>query len=164
LSGAIALYCPPAFITAIDPPVLEIKNAKGGIKRRYNTASIVNEIENFTRIGYNVHVYIEDVHAMPGQGVTSMFSMGRGLGMYEGIVAALKLPVHFVAPQTWKKKLLTGMGKEKDASIYKAQQLFPTIATSFFTKRGRMLDGRAEALLIAYYGYLELTASSAAVS
>lgn len=158
LSGAIAVITPEAYTTH-DIPVLIIQKGKTE-KRRYNNAEISRIIFSVMKSALekklSVEVWLEDVHAMPGQGVTSMFSMGRGMGTYEGIIAGLnvasgiELPLHHISPITWKKKVMAGQGKEKDAAVYKAQQLFPNAVLT--TPRGRLLDGRAEALLIAYYG------------
>ena len=96
-------------------------------------------------------VYVEAVHAMPGQGVTSTFAFGEGYGAILGVLAALGLPHRTIAPQTWKRQL--GLKREQDARATKnaaralAQQLFPTASLS------RVRDhGRAEALLIAEWG------------
>jgi crossover junction endodeoxyribonuclease RuvC len=84
---------------------------------------------------------------MAGQGVTSVFSFGRSFGMIEGILAAFKLPVTFVAPATWVKGV--GRGQGKDASRARAMELFPDYQDQF--KRVKD-DGRADAALIAYWG------------
>ena len=153
LSGAIAVIINDRTYTAHDVPILEVKNGKK-IKCRYNVAAIcqlLRQVRDEAHINLvPVEVWLEDVHAMSGQGVTSMFSMGRGLGMYEGIVTSLEMSLNYISPVTWKRKVMDGQGKEKDAAVYKAQQLFP--AAQLVTPRGRLLDGRAEALLIAHYG------------
>ena len=94
------------------------------------------------------NVIVEDVHAMPGQGVTSMFSMGYGVGVIHGLLTALNLPFELVTPQRWKKEVLAGfVSKDKKAAHVMAGRLFPHIDL------GRRSDqGRAEALLIAEYG------------
>ena len=94
--------------------------------------------------------WIEDVHAMPMQGVTSMFSMGRTLGNLEMVISCNHIPIHWVSPQKWKKEVIFGAGSDKLISVSKAQELFPLC--KFETERGRKLDGRAEAMLIAEYG------------
>lgn len=95
-------------------------------------------------------VTIENVHAMPKQGVTSCFSFGAGYGVWRGIIAALGLPYNRVEPTVWKKAL--GLPKAKGAAVSKALKLFPR-AELGHSYRGRMIysDGRAEALLIAHY-------------
>jgi len=94
--------------------------------------------------------WVEDVHAMPMQGVCSMFSMGRTLGNIEMILTAFDIPINWVSPQKWKKEVIFGAGSDKLISIDKAKELFPKCELE--TKRGRLLDGRSEALLIAEYG------------
>jgi crossover junction endodeoxyribonuclease RuvC len=78
-----------------------------------------------------------------------MFTMGRGLGTWEGVLAGLGIPYELVTPQRWKKALMDGMGKDKDASRLQAIRLFPAIAGQLARKKD---DGRADALLIAEYG------------
>jgi crossover junction endodeoxyribonuclease RuvC len=94
-------------------------------------------------------VGLEEVHAMPGQGVTSMFSMGKGSGLWEGIITALGMPLVRIPPQRWKKEMLAdGRGKDKQASIVRALELFPEAASHMARKKD---EGRAEAILIAEY-------------
>lgn len=163
LEGAIAVLAGP-MVRVWDVPTLEVvvskrrSRATGKIatkkRQRYNLvemARIVKRIRAYAQTNdCHVVTWIEDVHAMPEQGVASMFSMGRGLGSWEGIVAACGLSLEHVAPRTWKHKMMSGMGKEKEASVYKAQELWPQ--AELVTPRGRRLHGRADALLIAEYG------------
>lgn len=95
-------------------------------------------------------VFLESVHAMPGQGVTSMFNFGRGFGIWQGILAAHALPVELVSPQRWKKEMLGDLDKEnKNNSRIKAMTLFPKMTGRLSRVKD---DGRAEALLLAEYG------------
>ena len=98
-------------------------------------------------------VYIEKVGAMPGQGVTSMFSFGRNFGQWEGVIAALRCEVHYVTPRRWKKEMLADMPKGKESGRMRALQRFPYLASSLKFKKNH---GRAEALLIGEYGRLAL--------
>jgi crossover junction endodeoxyribonuclease RuvC len=98
----------------------------------------------------NVSAWVELVSAMPAQGVTSMFSMGRGLGNIEMLLTCFQVDINWVSPQKWKKEVVFGAGSDKLISVQKAKELFPKC--EFETKRGRALDGRAESLLIAEYG------------
>lgn len=93
-------------------------------------------------------VVIERVHAMPGQGVSSMMSLGDSKGVVRGVCAALGLPIEYVEPQRWKKHAGL-MGSDKDASRCLALQLWPSMAESLKLKKHH---GRAEALLIARFG------------
>jgi hypothetical protein len=83
---------------------------------------------------------------MPEQGVSSSFRFGRGLGLWEGILSAFQIPFVKVTPQRWKKNLLDGMGKEKDASRLRAQTLFPSLDLSL-----KKHHGRGDALLLAEF-------------
>ncbi len=89
---------------------------------------------------------IEDVHAMPGQGVTSMFTFGRGLGILEGVALGAGIPVRWVSPARWKRAL--GLGADKGASRRRATELWPSRSALFARAKD---DGRAEAALIAYW-------------
>ena len=91
---------------------------------------------------------IEDVHAMPDQGVVSMFRFGYGAGTVNGILHACGINVIKVKPAVWKVGL--GLSKSKQASITMARQLFPEYANNYFTLKKH--DGRAEAALIAHFG------------
>lgn len=98
--------------------------------------------EIFSVSGADRIAALEQVHAMPGQGVTSMFSFGASYGACRGILAYACVPYHLVTPSKWKKDL--GLGKDKDEALAMARRLFPTAELS------RKKDiGRAEALLIA---------------
>ena len=145
LTGAVAVLPEGLFF---DTPTASVK--KGG-KKVYLVADMVAIFNAyvFDASFPDTHVYIEDVHAMPGQGVSSTFSFGRGYGLWEGIVAALGIPYTLVSPVRWKRAMMDGMGKEKGASRVRAGQLFPR----FVGQLTRVKDhGRADALLIAEYG------------
>ena len=86
---------------------------------------------------------------MPKQGVSSSFCFGEGKGMWEGILAALNIPVELVSPQRWKKEIMADQGKDKSAARFKAMALFPSLADQLKLVKH---DGRAEALLLAEYG------------
>ena len=90
-------------------------------------------------------VFIEKSQAMPGQGSVSMFSYGTGYGIIRGICSGLRLSYTLVHPATWKRAMMKDMDKGKDAAIVRAKQLFPDADI-------KKKDGRAEALLLAFYG------------
>jgi len=93
---------------------------------------------------------VEDVHAMPKQGVTSMFNFGYNKGWIMGILYAYTIPTELVSPQKWKK--MFSLNGEKQKSIDCARRLFPQ-ANLFATPRCKKPhDGIAEALLMAEYG------------
>ncbi len=134
-----------------DTPTLKVGAKPDSSKKDYQVRAMAGILEALGDLypgntSINLIVGIELVHAMPGQGVTSMWSMGRGSGLWEGIVAALGYPYEMITPQRWKKAMLHGMPKEKDSSRLKAQQLFPGVELHL-----RKHHGRADALLIAEY-------------
>ena len=156
LSGAVAALDEQGkIITVQDVPVLTVKKAKGH-KRVYvesQMATILESIKASAPGGRDsLIVFLESVHAMPGQGVTSMFSMGTGLGIWLGILAALRIPYERVEPAKWKREMGIASGSDKSASIVRASQLFPTASLS-----RKKDDGRADALLLAEWGRRKMT-------
>jgi crossover junction endodeoxyribonuclease RuvC len=94
------------------------------------------------------HAYVEDVHAMPGQGVSSMFAFGRACGAVDGVLAALGIPTTYVTPQRWKKA--AGLiGTDKDAARSRAIQLWPQWRALSQKGEGQAL---ADAALVAAFG------------
>jgi crossover junction endodeoxyribonuclease RuvC len=94
------------------------------------------------------HVYIEQVGAMPGQGVASMFNFGHSVGTVIGVLSALFIPYTLVTPQAWKKA--AGLiGTDKDAARARALQLWPDWRELDKKGKGQAL---ADAALIARYG------------
>jgi crossover junction endodeoxyribonuclease RuvC len=96
--------------------------------------------------------YLEKVHAMPGQGVTSMFTFGQGYGFLRGCLTALKIPFEDVTPQKWMKGLSishkrgASKAEKKNALKQKAQQLYPSMKIDLKI---------ADAILLCEYGRRE---------
>ena len=145
--GAIAFTGSDEKIHIKDMPTLETQTKK--TKKRYfdpiATSEMIKEICPTT-------AYIEKVHAMPKQGVSSMFNMGYGLGMLEGILSVIGVVTIRITSQEWKKNVLKGYPKGKGFSVKKAEELYPYLASQLKTKRGKTLDGRADAICILHYG------------
>lgn len=91
--------------------------------------------------------WIERVHALPKQGVTSSFSFGLSYGLVRGVLAAMQVPVSLVTPNEWKRSFRLGPDKNEARLI--AARLFPANASYFTRVRD---DGRAEAALLALFG------------
>ncbi len=141
-SGAITLYWPATGeIEVHDMPTL--KDVKGRAVLDLHSILQILEPEGDGQRA----AYIEQVSAMPGQGVTSMFRFGEQYGALQMALAATKTPTHYVTPAVWKKHF--GLSREKGVSRGLAMQRFPAFAETF--KRVKD-DGRAEATLIALYG------------
>ena len=143
LSGAIAVMSSES-LKIFDMPTMTVER-NGKAKRQVSATELADLLYLYS--GKDCHVYCERVSAMAGQGVTSVFSFGRSFGMIEGILAALHMPVTYVAPATWVKAVHRGAGK--DASRQRAMELFPNNQADF--KRVKD-DGRSDSALIAYWG------------
>ena len=88
-------------------------------KRQLNSAQLVMIIKENIQSNDEVVVVVEQVNAMPGQGVTSMFNFGQTFGAIKGVCAALGLPIFFVRPSKWKKHFEL-INSSKDAPAQKA--------------------------------------------
>jgi crossover junction endodeoxyribonuclease RuvC len=103
-------------------------------------------------LGVPTHAYIEEVNAMPRQGVTSMFRFGYVAGALAGITAALEIPMTLIRPREWQAT--ARVRPEPDAGRLRAAQLFPSAAALF---RRKLDHNRADAVLIAYAGAVVLS-------
>ena len=153
LSGALAFLGVDGQLEVFDMPVHQLK--RGGKNKReidrYELARLVDAQ------GSIAHAFIEQVGAMPGQGVTSMFQFGRPTGIVEGIIAANLIPTDHVQPRVWRKAM--GVRAGKDASRARASALMPRHAGLWTRIKD---DGRAEAALIALFGQTQLAKDAAA--
>jgi|UniRef100_UPI00404AF7E6 crossover junction endodeoxyribonuclease RuvC len=133
--------------------VVEMPNMPEGKKnkKQVNGAQIYYEIS--LRIKdtkkEDIKVVIEQVSAMPGQGVTSMFNFGQSFGILKGICSAMQLPMYFVRPIKWKK-YFNLINSEKDASRTKAIEVFPYFSSELSRKKD---SNKADAILIASFYY-----------
>ena len=107
----------------------------------------VLEMPTMTEGKKNIKVVIEQVSAMPGQGVTSMFNFGQSFGILKGICSAMQLPIYFVRPAKWKK-YFNLINSEKDASRTRAIEIFPYFSSNLSKKKD---SNKADAILIANY-------------
>ena len=107
--------------------VVEMPNMPEGKKnkRQVNGAQVFHEISSRIKNikKENIKVIIEQVSAMPGQGVTSMFNFGQSFGILKGMCSAMQLPMYFVRPAKWKK-YFSLINSEKDASRTKQYKFF----------------------------------------
>jgi len=122
----------------------EMPTVKIGSATRVNAAALAD----FIASSCCTHVYVEQVGAMPGQGVSSMFNFGHSTGTVMGVLGAMGLPTTLVTPQVWKKA--AGLiGKDKDAARARALQLWPKWRELDKKGKGQAL---ADAALIAMHG------------
>ena len=146
ISGAICFFENGNIIDVIDMPSMA-EGKKN--KKQVNSAQIYNEIrsriENVPKS--NISVVIEQVSAMPGQGVTSMFNFGQSFGVLKGICASMQLSMYFVRPAKWKK-YFNLIKTEKEASRTKVIEIFPQISGKLSKKKD---VNKADAILIASF-------------
>ncbi len=148
ISGAICFFEDGQVKEIMDMPVMADGKKN---KRQINGPQVYNEI--LKRINKfqkkDIIVVIEQVSAMPGQGVTSMFNFGQSFGVLKGICSAMQLSMFFIRPAKWKKYF--GLIKtEKDASRTKVIEIFPYISSQLSRKKD---SNKADAILIASFFY-----------
>ncbi|MDQ0505971.1 RuvC family protein [Xanthobacter agilis] len=138
LNGAFAILGDGALIEAADLPTMG-----EGARRRLDSGAWSDTLR-LTRFDLAV---VEQVGAMPGQGVSSMFRFGYAAGQIIGVIDALRIPVKWVSPASWKRSMNIGADKEKSRAL--AIETFPDLRDRF---RRKADHGRAEAALIALWG------------
>lgn len=140
--GALAFFDVRACtLEVIDIPTVQVKRGQK-LKLEISpqmTAAIISARKPLVAV-------MEKTGAMPGQGVSSMYQFGRSVGMLEGILAALQIPVSYVSPQVWQKDV--GSRDGKDGNRARAAELYPAYAGEFARKKD---DGRADAALMAWW-------------
>ena len=144
LSGAIAVLENNKVLNIFDIPVMS-EGKKN--KRQLNSALLVNLLKENINKEEEVAVVVEQVNAMPGQGVTSMFNFGQTFGALKGICAALELPIFFVRPSKWKKHFEL-INSSKDASRTKAIEMYPRLSGHLSKKKD---VNKSDAILIARF-------------
>ena len=145
LTGAIAILEDKKVINLLDMPVMA-EGKKN--KRQLNSAQLVNIIkENTLKKEEEIVVVVEQVNAMPGPGVTSMFNFGQTFGAIKGVCAALELPIYFVRPSKWKKYFEL-INSSKDSSRTKTIEMYPALSNQLSKKKD---VNKSDAILIARY-------------
>ena len=146
ISGSICFFKDGVILDVIDMPTM-IEGKKN--KKQVNGSQIFNEIsERIKSINKkDVKVIVEQVSAMPGQGVTSMFNFGQSFGILKGLCSAMQLPIYFVRPAKWKK-YFNLINSEKDASRTRAIEIFPYFSSNLSKKKD---SNKADAILIASF-------------
>ena len=147
ISGSICFFEDGKIIEVIEMPVMT-EGKKN--KKQVNGAQINNEfLKRIDNKDDDIRVVIEQVSAMPGQGVTSMFNFGQSFGILKGICSAMQLPIFFVRPAKWKK-YFNLINSQKDASRTRAIEIFPYFSTQLSKKKD---SNKADAILIASFYY-----------
>ena len=144
LTGAIAVLNNNKIEEIFDMPVMA-EGKKN--KRQLNSAQLVKLLQNIIKGNEDIIVVVEQVNAMPGQGVTSMFNFGQTFGAIKGICAALQLPIFFVRPAKWKKHFEL-INSSKDASRTKTIEMYPQFSDQLSKKKD---VNKSDAILIARF-------------
>ena len=148
ISGSICFFDNGRILKVIEMPTMTDGKKN---KKQVNGAQIYNEILKRINKEENqeIRVVIEQVSAMPGQGVTSMFNFGQSFGILKGICSAMQLSMYFVRPAKWKK-YFNLINSEKDASRTRAIEIFPYFSSQLSKKKD---SNKADAILIASFFY-----------
>ena len=148
ISGSICLFEDGKILDVLEMPTMT-EGKKN--KKQVNGSQIYNEI--LKRIKHidkkDIKVIIEQVSAMPGQGVTSMFNFGQSFGVLKGICSGMQLSMYFVRPAKWKK-YFNLINSEKDASRTRAIEIFPYFSPQLSKKKD---SNKSDAILIASFFY-----------
>ena len=144
LSGAVAILDNLKIFDLFDMPIMA-EGKKN--KNQLNSAQLVKIIRSHILINDDTFVIVEQVSAMPGQGVTSMFNFGQTFGAIKGICASLNLPIFYVRPNKWKKHFEL-INASKDASRTKVIEMYPSISDRLRKKKD---VNKADAILIARF-------------
>tara|TARA_B100001741_G_scaffold300733_1_gene288283 strand:- start:302 stop:796 length:495 start_codon:yes stop_codon:yes gene_type:complete len=146
INGAICFFEDGEVKDVIEMPTMaEGKKNKRQVNGRQMFNELTLRIKEYN--AKNINVIVEQVSAMPGQGVTSMFNFGQSFGVIKGICAAMQLPIFFVRPAKWKKHFGL-INSQKDASRTKAIEMFPKISSILSKKKD---SNKADAILIASF-------------
>ena len=148
ISGSICFFQDGKIVDVVEMPTMT-EGKKN--KKQVNGSQIVNEIlKKIKELDKReIKVVIEQVSAMPGQGVTSMFNFGQSFGILKGICSSMQLPMYFVRPAKWKK-YFNLINSEKDASRTRAIEIFPYFSNQLSRKKD---SNKADAILIASFYY-----------
>ena len=148
ISGSICFLVDGKILEVIEMPTMTDGKKN---KRQVNGSQVFNEITKIIKEYKKdeIRVVIEQVSAMPGQGVTSMFNFGQSFGILKGVCTAMQLPMFFIRPAKWKK-YFNLLNSEKDASRTRAIEIFPYFSSQLSKKKD---SNKADAILIANFYY-----------
>ena len=148
IKGAICILRDGKILDVFDMPIMPVGKKN---KSQVNGSQIFNEIQKAitNEDKKDIKVVIEQVSAMPGQGVTSMFNFGQSFGVLKGVFSAMQIAMDFVSPVKWKK-FYNLINTHKDSSRTKAIEFFPYISHKLSRKKDA---NKADAILIASFYY-----------
>lgn len=100
------------------------------------------------------HAVIEKVHPFYKSSAKSAFTFGGNFFAWQAILACFQIPYDFVTPRKWQGAMFDSakkLGDTKQQSFERASRLYPALGIELKTPRGKILDGRCDALLLATY-------------
>jgi len=149
LDGGIVILGDSGLV--VEKHITPVIGVSGKGKRAYDVPGMTRILRPYTE---NTKVFIERAQAMPGQGVSSMFSIGYGYGLWTGILTALAIPFEVVGPRTWQGQMFAGINKTdtKRASAVVASRLSPQTDWRANEKCRVPHDGLTDSYCIAEYG------------
>lgn len=144
LSGAVGILLDGTLLAVEDMPV--VAKGSGSVKNEVDPAGLMLLLRRHVDSNKPVRAVLERVNAMPGQGVSSVFSLGDSFGTARACVAACGIELTYVTPVNWKKHF--NLVSDKEMSRALAVRMFP--AAPLHLKKH---SDRAEALLMARWLY-----------
>jgi|TARA_R110002020_G_scaffold462653_1_gene682265 crossover junction endodeoxyribonuclease RuvC len=142
IRGAIAFLQNGKYLNVVDMPI--INKGSGSVKNEVNPSALLSFLKTNCPIDEDCLVALERVNAMPGQGVSSVFSLGDSFGCARSCIAACNYELTYVTPRTWKKHF--NLTSDKEQARAAAVKMFPQASTLLHLKKHA---DRAEALLMA---------------
>ena len=144
LSGAIGVLKDGGFVAVYDMPT--VAKGSGSVKSEVDPAGLIAILRSAIPADEAGVVVLERVNAMPGQGVSSVFSLGDSFGCARSSIAACRFETVYVAPAKWKKYF--NLTSDKEMSRALAIRMFPEAPLHL-----KKYSDRAEALLMARWLY-----------
>jgi crossover junction endodeoxyribonuclease RuvC len=140
LSGAIGILNEGRYVDVVDMPI--VSKGSGSVKNEVDPSGLIKILRNYAPADEYVMVVLERVNAMPGQGVSSVFSLGDSFGCARSAIAACRFEMTYIAPTQWKKHFKLTSDKEMSRAL--AIRMFPDAPLNL-----KKHSDRAEALLMA---------------
>ena len=113
-------------------------------------------IKDIQSMNHIQKILVEQVHAMPGQGVSSTFTFGQRFGEILGALTALGVGYELVSPQKWMKEIgaikpSSSKADRKKLISEKIVAIYPETGTLIRGPKGGFKDGVADSFGLAHY-------------
>lgn len=138
----------------IEKHVTPTIGVAGKGKRAYDVPAMMRILQASAPGTALSKAYLERAQAMPGQGVSSMFSIGYGYGLWTALLTAMNIPFEVVGPRTWQGQMFSGMNRDdtKRASALVAARLSPGTDWRANDRCRVPHDGLTDSFCIAEWG------------